>query len=177
MAFGPNRDLLGVIPSDLGNVDVLLDRVQRGKDRPIWLFSSRKLAGSAPALWRSSNRDLGRTICSRAAPHAALVFHPALPVDRSTAGASSDSRIGLDSYPNSDGLPPSALAPPHPRTGRSQTGQLSSGRCAWRSWPFSSIGHPVTPLRSWCAGSGRMSPSLGCYRRHMAAHASRRCDH
>ncbi|HEU0007213.1 MAG TPA: mechanosensitive ion channel family protein [Terriglobia bacterium] len=39
----PNRDLLGIIPSDLGNVDVLLDRVQRGKDRPIWLFSSESL--------------------------------------------------------------------------------------------------------------------------------------
>ena len=39
----PNRDLLGIIPSDSGNVDVLLDRVQRGKDRPIWLFSSESL--------------------------------------------------------------------------------------------------------------------------------------
>ena len=39
----PNRDLLGVIPSDSGNVDILLDRVQLGKDRPIWLFSSESL--------------------------------------------------------------------------------------------------------------------------------------
>jgi len=39
----PNRDLLGIIPSDSGNVDVLLDRVQRGKDRPIWLFSAESL--------------------------------------------------------------------------------------------------------------------------------------
>jgi MscS family membrane protein len=39
----PNRDLLGTIPSDSGNVDVLLDRVQRGKDRPIWLFSAESL--------------------------------------------------------------------------------------------------------------------------------------
>ena len=38
-----NLDLLGVFPSDSGPVDILLDRVQRGKDRPIWLFSRESL--------------------------------------------------------------------------------------------------------------------------------------
>jgi MscS family membrane protein len=38
-----NRDLLGVIPSGSGKVDILLDRVQRGKERPVWLFSSQSL--------------------------------------------------------------------------------------------------------------------------------------
>jgi MscS family membrane protein len=38
-----NLDLLGVFPSDSGTVDILLDRVQRGKDRPIWLFSRESL--------------------------------------------------------------------------------------------------------------------------------------
>jgi MscS family membrane protein len=38
-----NRDLLDTIRSVSGDVDILLDRVQRGKDRPIWLFSSESL--------------------------------------------------------------------------------------------------------------------------------------
>ena len=37
------RDLLGIIPSESGNVDILLDRVQRGKERPLWLFSAESL--------------------------------------------------------------------------------------------------------------------------------------
>ena len=46
----PNRDLLGIIPSDLGNVDVLLDRVQTGKGPPDLVVLLRELAGGAPAL-------------------------------------------------------------------------------------------------------------------------------
>jgi MscS family membrane protein len=42
-SFGPNRDLLGVIPSVSGDVEILLDRVQQGKARPLWLFSSESL--------------------------------------------------------------------------------------------------------------------------------------
>ena len=42
-SFGPNRDLLGVIPSVSGDVEIFLDRVQRGKARPLWLFSSESL--------------------------------------------------------------------------------------------------------------------------------------
>lgn len=43
-------DLLGVFPSDSGPVDILLDRVQRGKDRPIWLFSRESLQ-EVPGLY------------------------------------------------------------------------------------------------------------------------------
>jgi MscS family membrane protein len=59
----PNRDFLGVIPSDSGNVDVLLDRVQRGKDRPIWLFSPESLR-EVPRLYG----ELGETWVERYVP-------------------------------------------------------------------------------------------------------------
>jgi MscS family membrane protein len=39
----PTVDLLFSIPSDSGKVDILLDRVQRGKDGPIWLFATESL--------------------------------------------------------------------------------------------------------------------------------------
>jgi MscS family membrane protein len=39
----PTVDLLCSIPSDSGKVDILLDRVQRGKDGPIWLFATESL--------------------------------------------------------------------------------------------------------------------------------------
>ena len=42
-SFGPSRDLLGIITSASGDVEILLDRVQRGKDRPIWQFASESL--------------------------------------------------------------------------------------------------------------------------------------
>ena len=42
-SFGPSRDLLGVIPSASGDAEIFLDRVQRGKARPLWLISSESL--------------------------------------------------------------------------------------------------------------------------------------
>lgn len=39
-----NRDRVGVIESRQGNVEILLDRVRRGRSDPIWLFSARALA-------------------------------------------------------------------------------------------------------------------------------------
>jgi len=38
-----NRDLVGPISSPSGDVDIFLDRVQRGKGRPVWLFASESL--------------------------------------------------------------------------------------------------------------------------------------
>jgi len=35
----PNLELIGTIPSEDGNVDVVLERLDRGKAEPIWLFS------------------------------------------------------------------------------------------------------------------------------------------
>jgi len=52
-----DRDRIGVITSESGDVDVLLEHVQRGKDNPIWLFSSETLAeiprlyAEIPSLW------------------------------------------------------------------------------------------------------------------------------
>jgi MscS family membrane protein len=45
-----NRDRLGTIRTASGDVDIVLDRVQRGKDRPIWLFSSESL-NEVPRLY------------------------------------------------------------------------------------------------------------------------------
>ena len=59
----PNRDLLGFIPSDSGNVDFLLERVQRGKDRPVWLFSAESLS-EVPRLYD----ELGETWVERYVP-------------------------------------------------------------------------------------------------------------
>ena len=39
----PNRDRIGLVESPAGNVEMLLDRVQRGQGSPIWLFSSSTL--------------------------------------------------------------------------------------------------------------------------------------
>jgi len=38
-----NRDRIGIVESPSGDVEMLLDRVQRGQGPPIWLFSSRTL--------------------------------------------------------------------------------------------------------------------------------------
>ena len=39
----PDRDRIGLIESPSGNVEILLDRVQRGQGNAIWLFSSATL--------------------------------------------------------------------------------------------------------------------------------------
>ena len=39
-----NRDRIGVVESQFGDVEILVDRVQRGQANPIWLFSSVTLA-------------------------------------------------------------------------------------------------------------------------------------
>lgn len=41
--LNPDHDLVGTIPSDDGDVQILLERVSRGKSRPVWLFSSKTL--------------------------------------------------------------------------------------------------------------------------------------
>ena len=45
-----DRDLLGTIPSASGDVDILVDRVQRRKQRPIWMFSYESLQ-AVPRLY------------------------------------------------------------------------------------------------------------------------------
>jgi MscS family membrane protein len=39
----PNLEKIGVVKTESGNYDILLDRVQRGNDPPVWLFSSKTL--------------------------------------------------------------------------------------------------------------------------------------
>ena len=39
----PNREKIGMVKAESGSYDIMLDRVQRGSDPPIWLFSSRTL--------------------------------------------------------------------------------------------------------------------------------------
>jgi len=39
----PDRQLIGTVSTETGGLDILLDRVQRGKSPPVWLFSSETL--------------------------------------------------------------------------------------------------------------------------------------
>jgi MscS family membrane protein len=39
----PDRDLVGTVPSELGDIAIELERVDRGKNGPLWLFSSKTL--------------------------------------------------------------------------------------------------------------------------------------
>lgn len=39
----PDRDLVGIIPSDGGNINIVLEQVDRGKAGLVWLFSSKTL--------------------------------------------------------------------------------------------------------------------------------------
>ncbi len=50
----PNEEFIGTIPSLNGNVDVLLERVDRGKLGKIWLFSNQTLA-AVPDLYDEIN--------------------------------------------------------------------------------------------------------------------------
>ena len=50
----PDRELVGTITSDNGNVDIFLDRVNRGKSGSVWLFSNETLS-SIPELFDEVN--------------------------------------------------------------------------------------------------------------------------
>ena len=48
--LAPDRELVGTVTGETGRVDVLVERVQRGRSHPIWLFSSTTLE-SMPRLY------------------------------------------------------------------------------------------------------------------------------
>jgi len=50
----PDRDLVGTVPSELGDIPIELERVDRGKNGPIWLFSSKTLE-SIPEVYEEIN--------------------------------------------------------------------------------------------------------------------------
>jgi MscS family membrane protein len=50
----PDQELVGTIGSDNGNVDILIERVDRGKSGSVWLFSSKTL-DSIPGLYEEVN--------------------------------------------------------------------------------------------------------------------------
>jgi MscS family membrane protein len=50
----PDKELVGTISSDQGNVDIYLERVDRYNSVPLWLFSSESL-NAIPALYAESN--------------------------------------------------------------------------------------------------------------------------
>jgi MscS family membrane protein len=50
----PDQDLVGTIRSDSGNVDIWVERVDRGKSGSVWLFSSKTL-DSIPDLYEQVN--------------------------------------------------------------------------------------------------------------------------
>ena len=172
----PNRDLLGVIPSDSGNVDVLLDRVQRGKDRPIWLFSSESLR-EVPRLYG----ELEETWVERYVPEPLRTRRLlSIPLYQWIEGLLGLPLIlGLASILTRilSGLPSSALAPPHPRTGRSQTSQHRLAAALGGPGPSHLLDISLRRLAPGAQVLGVCCRHAGCYCRHVAAHASRRCDH
>jgi len=57
----PNRDLIGTINSAKGDVDIVVERVECGKDGPLGLFSSKTL-GSIPELYDEVNAVTVETV-------------------------------------------------------------------------------------------------------------------
>ena len=57
----PDRELVATISSGRGNVEVFVDRVQRGKTAPVWLFSSRTLA-AIPRVYEEVERARGSAL-------------------------------------------------------------------------------------------------------------------
>jgi MscS family membrane protein len=55
--LNPNEDLIGVIPTAKGNLDILVERVDRGKSGKVWLFSRKTLA-AIPDAYRELSPDL-----------------------------------------------------------------------------------------------------------------------
>ena len=47
----PDEEVVGTISGANGNVDIIVERVRRGKDEPLWLFSSETLA-AIPSLYQ-----------------------------------------------------------------------------------------------------------------------------
>lgn len=50
----PDQDLIGTVSGDNGDLDILVERVDRGKSGPVWLFSSKTLA-NIPELYEEIN--------------------------------------------------------------------------------------------------------------------------
>lgn len=57
----PDQDLVGTISSESGNVDILLERVDRGRAGRLWLFSARTL-NSVPDLYAEMDIDTPGTM-------------------------------------------------------------------------------------------------------------------
>jgi MscS family membrane protein len=56
----PNRDLVGVVKTSMGNVGIYVDRVQRNDNPPYWLFSSDTLRHAPDVYDEISSSDLDR---------------------------------------------------------------------------------------------------------------------
>ena len=54
-SLSSDEERLGTISSDKGNVDIVLERVDRGKSGPVWLFSSKTL-DAIPDLYEEINQ-------------------------------------------------------------------------------------------------------------------------
>jgi MscS family membrane protein len=54
----PDLDVVGTVSGEAGNIAIVVERIRRGQDPPVWLFSSRTLE-SIPALFEeiSSSQD------------------------------------------------------------------------------------------------------------------------
>jgi MscS family membrane protein len=62
--LNPDKDLVGVIQTANGDLDILLERVDRGKAGKVWLFSSETLASIPSAFQEVSESSLERFLPS-----------------------------------------------------------------------------------------------------------------
>jgi MscS family membrane protein len=60
----PNREVVGAIESEDGDIDIVVERVVRADTGPIWLFSDQTLA-AVPALYEEVTRSWGNGILGR----------------------------------------------------------------------------------------------------------------
>ena len=58
--LNPDEDLIGVIQTENGNLDILVERVDRGKAGKVWLFSGKTLAAIPDAFQELSESALER---------------------------------------------------------------------------------------------------------------------
>ena len=52
----PNQEKIGIAKTSSGNYDIILERVQRGEDPPVWLFSANTLK-FVPEMYRDLGHD------------------------------------------------------------------------------------------------------------------------
>ena len=72
----PNQEKIGVVKTFSGNYDIILERVQRGDDPPVWLFSANTLK-FVPEMYRDLGHDRVKQYIPKALRSYKLFEYPA----------------------------------------------------------------------------------------------------